>query len=109
MIGRPLGQHFVSMLPRAPERLSFLPHIKAWLKKAPHFDGAKFGGASGLDGHGVILVVAVTLYGLRFRVLGIRPDRRQGVEHGVRQPLVKQGIVLILGQNSSNFGAIGDP
>ena len=78
-------------------------------EKAPPFDGAKFGGAFGLDGHGVILIVAVAFGCLRFHVLGIHPDRRQGVEHGVRQPLVKQGIVLILGQNSSNFGAIGDP
>ena len=57
----------------------------------------------------MVLVVAVAFYGLGLHILRIGPDRRQGVHHGVRQPLVKQGIVLILGQNSSNFVAIDDP
>ncbi len=52
-------------------------------KKAPPGDGAEFG-AFCSDGHGVILAVAVAFDRLELHVLGVGPDRREAVEHGVR-------------------------
>ena len=53
-------------------------------RKTPPGGGAKFGGAFGSDGHGVIFVVTVTLYRLGLHVLGVGADRREAVHSAIR-------------------------
>ena len=57
---------------------------KKWPRPVARQKRGRVCGASGLDGHGAIFVVAVALYDLRFHVLGTGADRREGVEHGGR-------------------------